>query len=105
MFKGVLYMISFLMLGSLVLSLIAWILPVVSLKRYEKHNNRNGISFFMSLGACAVSLCFQIIYNNHLVKIGDLSALLDTSGASTMASVVLLIVTIILNIIALFARG
>lgn len=98
-------MISFLMLGSLSLGLIAWILPVVSILRYKKNNIINGLICLISPAACAVSLCFQIIYNYHLVKIGDWSALLDTSGASTMASAVLLTVTIILNIAVLFTYG
>src|SRR5690606_32180841 len=56
-------------LGSLVLGLIAWILPFVSTSR-----NRVALSM-MSMGACAVSLCFQIFYINHKVKVADWSAL------------------------------
>lgn len=84
--------------GSLVLGLIAWILPIVNLTSYDKHNNRNWIVLsIMSISACAIALCFQIIYNNHLVKIEDWSALMDTSGALASVSAVLLIVTILLN--------
>ncbi|WP_077212856.1 TMEM128 family protein [Bacillus dakarensis] len=84
--------------GSLVLGLIAWILPIVNLTSYDKHNNRNWIVLsIMSISACAIALCFQIIYNNHLVKIEDWSALMDTSGAVASVSAVLLIVTFLLN--------
>lgn len=96
-------MIGLLNVGSLMLGLIAWILPVISLVSYEKHKLKNGITFSMiSISACAISLCFQIIYNYHLVKIKDWNALMDTTGAVVYASLVLLIVTIILNAVTLF---
>nr|WP_255726777.1 hypothetical protein [Sporosarcina sp. ACRSM] len=89
-------------LGSLVLGLIAWLLPVVNLMHSKKHDNRNWVVLsMMSLIACAISLSFQIIYNNHLVNIEDWSALMDTSGAVTFAASTLLIVTIFLNAITL----
>ena len=95
-------MIGLLNLGSLVLGLIAWILPVVNLMRYKKHDHRNWVALsIMSISACAISLCFQIFYNYHLVKIEDWSALMDTTGAVAFVAAVLLIVTIILNAITL----
>ena len=96
-------MIWLLNLGSLVLGLIAWILPVVNLMRYKKHDHKNWVILsIMSISACAISLCFQIFYNNHLVKIEDWSALMDTTDAVVFVSSVLLIVTILLNAITLF---
>ncbi|WP_249336681.1 hypothetical protein [Sporosarcina sp. Marseille-Q4063] len=92
-------MVGLLNLGSLVLGLIAWILPVVSLMKYN-HRNWATLSV-MSLSACAISLCFQIFYNYHLVKIEDWSALMDTTRAVAFAAAVLLIVTILLNGITL----
>lgn len=92
-------MMGLLNLGSLVLGLIAWILPVVNLMRYQKQNHRNW--FFLSvlsMSACAISLCFQIFYNYHLVMIEDWTALLDTMRAVVMAATFLLIVTVILNV-------
>ena len=95
-------MFGLLNLGSLVLGLIAWILPVVNLMRYKKrgHNNWFVLSI-ISISACAISLCFQIFYNYHLVKIEDWSALMDTMGAVAIAAAVLIIFTIILNVITL----
>ncbi|WP_348775046.1 hypothetical protein [Psychrobacillus sp. NEAU-3TGS] len=55
----------------------------------------------MSLIACAISLSFQIFYTAHLVKIEDWSALMDTTHATALATAVLLIVTIVLNVITL----
>ena len=95
-------MVSFLDLGSLILGLVAWILPVINLSRSEKHDNKKWFTFsIMSLSACSISLCFQILYINYIVNIEDWSALLDTMGAVVLASTVLLIVTIILNLITL----
>lgn len=95
-------MISFLTLGSLVLGLIAWIFPIISLMMFKKCENRNYIIFsILSISACAISLCFQIFYNNHLVKIEDWSALMDTTGAVAFVSAVLLVGTILLNAITL----
>ncbi len=89
-------------IGSLVLGIIAWILPVVNLVQYNKPHHRSGVVFSMvSISACAISLCMQIFYINHLVKIEDWSALMDTSYAMALVSAVLLVVTMILNIITL----
>ena len=95
-------MFGLLNLASLILGLIAWMLPVVNLMRYKKYSHRNWVAFsIMSISACAISLGFQIFYNNHLVKIEDWSALMDTTGAMALVAGVLLIVTIILNAITL----
>lgn len=95
-------MIGWLNVGSLVLGLIAWLLPVVNLVGYIIGKQRNwAILSILSISACAISLCFQIFYNNHLVKIEDWSALMDTTGAVAILSAVLLVVTIILNAITL----
>ncbi|WP_124071715.1 hypothetical protein [Filibacter tadaridae] len=95
-------MIGLLNLGSLVLGLIAWILPVVSLKRYGESDHRKWVALsVMSISACAISLCLQIFYTYHLVKIEDWSALMDTTGAVASVAAVLLIVTILLNAITL----
>ncbi|MBM6618070.1 hypothetical protein JR050_10415 [Bacillus sp. RD4P76] len=84
--------------GSLVLGLIAWILPILKLTRNNKQENNNWIVFsIMSISACAVSLCFQILYTYHLVKIKDWGALSDTTSAVAFAATVLLLVTITLN--------
>ncbi|AFS78964.1 hypothetical protein Curi_c19600 [Gottschalkia acidurici 9a] len=91
-------MIGLLNLGSLILGLVAWILPAINIV----HDNRNWFTLStISMSACAISLCFQIFYNNHLVKIEDWSALMDTTGALVFVASVLLIVTIILNAITL----
>jgi cytochrome c oxidase subunit 4 len=86
--------------GSIALGLVAWMLPIVSLMRFKKKNNDKwAILSIMSISACAVSLFFQIVYSNHLVKIEDWSALMDTTGAVVFVSSVLLVVTFLLNLV------
>lgn len=88
---------------SLILGLIAWILPVVNLMRYKKRNHRSWVILsFLSMSACATSLYLQIVYNDHLVQIADWTALMDTSEFVVYASKVLLVVTLLLNAITLF---
>lgn len=89
-------------IGSFVLGLIAWILPVVNLMRYKKHDHKSWVALsILSMSSCSISLYFQIIYNRHLVKIADWSALMDTTDAVAFVALVLLIVTVILNVITL----
>lgn len=88
--------------GSLILGLIAWILPIVNLIRYKKGGHGNWITLSISsISACTVSLWFQILYNYHLVEIEDFGALMDITGALVWVSAILVIVTIILNIVSL----
>ena len=58
-------------------------------------------SMVFSFCFCAVSLLFQIFEINRLVKIKDCSAILDTSNAVFIASLILITVTIILNSVAM----
>jgi cytochrome c oxidase subunit 4 len=89
-------------LGSIVLGLIAWVLPIANLMRYDKARHRNWAALSMaSFSACTVSLCMQIFYGNHLVKIEDWPALMDTSSAVTLVSIILTVVTVILNAVTI----
>lgn len=95
-------MISFLMLGSLMLGLISWILPSINIASYKTNYNKDWpIYSIISLSACAIAISFQLIYNNYIVEIGDWAALMDTSGVSTVLSIILLISTLVLNGISL----
>ncbi|KWW21229.1 hypothetical protein AS888_16635 [Peribacillus simplex] len=95
-------MIGLLNLGSLVLGLLAWILPIVNLLRFKSKEGNSWVTLsLISISACATSLCFQIIYHYHLVRIEDWGALMDTMYAVAFTATVLLIVTTILNVITL----
>ncbi len=91
----------FLNFGSIVFGLIAWILPIVSLVQRNKISHRRGAIFTTaSLSACAASLCLQIFELNHRVNIQDWAALMDTSYAVAWIALLFLVVTIVLNVIA-----
>ncbi|WP_416728803.1 hypothetical protein [Fictibacillus sp. JL2B1089] len=92
-------MFGLLNVGSLVLGLIAWILPVVNLLR--KNRNSWMTLSMISICACAISLCFQIFYTYYKVTIEDWSALMDTMYTTAFASAALLLVTITLNVMTL----
>lgn len=65
-------MVSFLMVGSLVFGLIAWLLPSLNISRYKEGYNKNWSTYsILSVSSCAISICFQILYSNHMVQIGD----------------------------------
>lgn len=92
---------SWLNVGSLVFGLFSWALPIVNLTRSKKQKYSNwAFSSFVSISACAISICLQIFYQNYLVRIEDWSAIMDTMGSVAFISAVLLIVTIFLNIIS-----
>jgi cytochrome c oxidase subunit 4 len=89
-------------IGSLVLGLIAWLLPIINLVQYNKVNNRKWIILSVaSVSACAISLYMQILYTDYLVKIEDWSALMDTSDGIASIAKLLLVVTIMLNLVTL----
>lgn len=92
-------MIGWLNAGSIVLGLIAWILPVMILSRVAKQDLSSGIIFSMmiSMSACMISLLFQIINNYNRVVLEDWGALIDISGTRAFLASLLVIVTIILN--------
>jgi cytochrome c oxidase subunit 4 len=93
-------MIIFLNLGSLIFGLIAWVLPVINIFKYKKCDKWYVLSI-SSISFCALSIFFQLYYQNYLVKIDDLPALMDTISTSSFLSAVLLFVTLILNAINL----
>ncbi|ASF38975.1 hypothetical protein CEH05_07560 [Halobacillus halophilus] len=89
-------------IGSLVLGLVAWIIPIVNLALGKKQMNKKWIALtIISFSACAIAICLQIFYNLHLVNIEDWSALLEMHGVAVI-STVLVIVTILLNTSTLF---
>jgi cytochrome c oxidase subunit 4 len=93
---------GYLNLGSLLLGLIAWILPIVSLIKHSKTEHKNWVVFStVSFAACSLSLFFQIVYQDYLAKIEDWSAIMDTSDELVFVSAVLIAVTIVLNVITL----
>ncbi|WP_342759862.1 hypothetical protein [Kineothrix sedimenti] len=93
-------MSAFFNLGSFVLGIMSWIIPIVAINRYRKGYKLAGFSIY-SFSCCAIALVFQLFEIRHRVIIEDFSAIMDTIGATSAASVILVIITIILNITAL----
>ncbi len=93
-------MSAFLNLGSLVLGLISWIIPIVAISQYQKRKNVFSFSI-ISFSACALSLVLQIFEIKHRVHVEDWSALMDTIDVLSWVVVVLVVITIVLNVVGL----
>ncbi|GAB4074461.1 hypothetical protein GCM10028778_19640 [Barrientosiimonas marina] len=91
-------------IGSLILGLVAWIIPMINIAANKKQKNKKWIalSIIISFSACVIAICFQIFYNLYLVNIEDFAALADTMRGVAVASTVLAIFTILLNALTLF---
>lgn len=87
-------------IGSIVLGLGAWSFACMAIasKKTKIPHRFSVISFSM----CIISLVFQLFEINNRVNIGDFAAIEDTIRAVIMAAVVLVVVTIVLNVVALF---
>ena len=86
-------------IGSLILGVFAWVfggLAIITPKALTSHK-----STIVSFGLSAISLVFELFEINRRVLLSDYAAIEDTIRAILIASVVLVSVTIILNLIAL----
>ena len=86
-------------IGSLILGTCAWLfggLAIATPKALSSHRNT-----LVSFGLCTVSLVFQLLEVNRRVISGDYAAIDDTIRAVVIASVALVVITIILNVVAL----
>lgn len=89
--------------GSLVFGLMAWIFPFIQFPRNEKRNQWI-VRSFLSLSACAISLCLQMFSISHQIKRQDWATLQDTAGAIIFAATILIVVTLTLIIVTLIAN-
>ena len=78
--------------SSLLLGLAAWGFGIAALRR--------GKISLTSFALCLLALVFQFAELTHRAQIGDVSAILDTVQAVTMASAVLSAGTLFLNTLA-----
>lgn len=86
-------------IGSLILGACAWLfggLAIGTPNAFSSYRNT-----LVSFGLCTVSLVFQLLEVNRRVIIGDYAAIDDTIRAVVIASVALVVITIILNVVAL----
>ena len=85
-------------LGSLVLGVCAWVfagLAIWAPKACSSHRNT-----LVSFSLCAAALVLQLVEINRRVLLADYAAIADTIRAVVIASVVLVAVTVILNLVA-----
>lgn len=93
-------------LGSIVLGLMGWAIPVIQLKRMVREKNGLGrYTHILSMGACCLAVWLQICYDEHLVNIGDWSALMDTVAAVRMISLFLLVSTVLVNLLVAYVEN
>lgn len=86
-------------IGSLALGLIALALPVFAMVKKLK-GIKIGICIWLSMGICLLAIIFQMAYGNHLIEIGDWSALMDTSQFTFSLSAKLALFTALLDLAA-----
>lgn len=90
-------MSTFLSLGSLLFGIVAWALPIVALKRREKGLRATNYSFY-SAASCTIALILQLFEVKSRVNLGDWDSLMDTTGATCVAAVILVAITFVLNL-------
>lgn len=85
-------------IGSLILGACAWLFAAFAIatsKAFTSHKNT-----LVSFSLCAISLVFQLFEINRRVLLGDHAAIEDTIRAVLIASVALVLITVILNLVA-----
>jgi cytochrome c oxidase subunit 4 len=97
---------SWLNVGSLLLGLSAWALPIIaSFKKQVMSQTTHTVYVLCSISAAAFALLLQMLYTWYLVTIDDFGALSDTTYAVVFASFVLLVITIFLNVLSMRERA
>lgn len=87
--------------GSLVLGLLAWIIPALAMKHPRKDVVQSYRLIIVSFSACVASLCLQLFEINHRVQIQEWTTIMDTIGTLKWVAVILAVITLILNIMVL----
>lgn len=95
-------MSGFFNMGSLVLGIVSWIIPMHAVRQYHKGCNPKNFSIY-SFTTCAIALVFQLFEIRHRVDIEDFSTIMDTIGAISVVSVILVVITFVLNIIGTYS--
>lgn len=85
-------------IASILLGLLAWLLPILSLAGIKKKASKRLACFtFGSFTAACISLLLQFFDQVYLVSIRDWSAIEDTARALAIAATLMVIVTVLLN--------
>ncbi|MCL1965875.1 MAG: hypothetical protein FWF66_01370 [Candidatus Bathyarchaeota archaeon] len=87
----------------LLLGLVAWLLPIINLAITNKAKNKNWMVWsILSVSICAIVLCMQLYFTNHLVDVEGWYSLMDFYSGLADVSLVLLVVTLALNAVTIF---
>ncbi|WP_084170957.1 hypothetical protein [Desulfofalx alkaliphila] len=72
----------------------------------SRYNGKTNSMVFcpLSFSCCAIALVLQIFEIKHRVQIEDWAAIMDTIGPLSWVSVILVVITIFLNVIAINIR-
>lgn len=93
-------MSAILNLGSLVLGVISWLIPIVVLWQGKKRDIGVGV-LVSSSTSCAAALILQILEIRNRVHLEDWTAIMDTIDILPWVATILVIITAILNLFAL----
>ena len=90
---------------SILLGIVAWALPLVSLFKRIRSSGFAGVAFCaLSLCACSGSLYLQLLAIDTRMPLSDIAWLKDTFPAVLAACTILLTITAALNLIALIVH-
>ena len=81
---------------SIGIGLAGWLLAVIAICK-----RGSLLLMYLSMTACALAQLVQFVQYRYLARIEDTAAFLDTAGGRLFGAAVLVIVTVILNIVAL----
>lgn len=84
-------------IGSIILGIIAWASAGIAIAKSKRAQTLSAVSFV----ACIISLFLQFLEVSNRVNLGDYAAIEDTIRAVILAATLLIVVTIILNSVAL----
>ena len=84
-------------IGSIILGIIAWASAGIAIAKSKRAQTLSAVSFV----ACIISLFLQLLEVSNRVNLGDYAAIEDTIRAVILAATLLIVVTIILNSVAL----
>lgn len=90
-------------LGSLLLGLFSWFLPMIALfyRPLGGSMRRRQVCGVLSSLACSVAIYFQVQAGAVFAELEDSSALFDTLPAAAKLSLILLVGTVLVNVLLL----
>lgn len=93
---------GFFNIGSLLLGIVAWITAACAIGISNKKSN---VLSTISFSACLSALFLQLLEINHRIEINDHTAIMDTIEFVAHVSLILVLITILLNIVAFVSHS